>query len=94
MMKKLLLSMMGLAAIGATAQTQVGDNDLTNAYTSRSYNKRVTCHDPSIVVDDITNLARLPIIYMALTWEEAKPLRLATTRNGQFSRLARKLPAM
>ena len=54
-MKKLLLSMMGLAAIGATAQTQVGDNDLTNAYTSRSYNKRVTCHDPSIVVDDITN---------------------------------------
>ena len=54
-MKKLLLSMMGLAAIGATAQTQVGDNDLTNAYTSRSYNKRVVCHDPSIVVDDITN---------------------------------------
>ena len=54
-MKKLLLSMMGLAAIGATAQTQVGDNDLTNAYTSRSYGKRVTCHDPSIVVDDITN---------------------------------------
>ena len=46
---------MGLAAIGATAQTQVGDNDLTNAYTSRTYNKRVTCHDPSIVVDDITN---------------------------------------
>ena len=54
-MKKLLLSLMGLAAIGATAQTQVGDNDLTNAYTSRSYGKRVTCHDPSIVVDDITN---------------------------------------
>lgn len=54
-MKKLLLSMLGLAAIGATAQTQVGDNDLTNAYTSRSYGKRVTCHDPSIVVDDITN---------------------------------------
>ena len=54
-MKKLLLSLMGLAAIGATAQTQVSDNDLTNAYTSRSYNKRVTCHDPSIVVDDITN---------------------------------------
>ena len=47
--------MLGLAAIGASAQTQVGDNDLTNAYTSRSYGKRVTCHDPSIVVDDITN---------------------------------------
>ena len=54
-MKKLLLSMLGLAAIGATAQTQVSDNDLTNAYTSRAYNKRVVCHDPSIVVDDITN---------------------------------------
>ena len=54
-MKKLILSMLGLAAIGASAQTQVGDNDLTNAYTSRSYGKRVTCHDPSIVVDDITN---------------------------------------
>ena len=53
-MKKLLLSMLGLAAIGASAQTQVGDNDLTNAYTSRSYSKRVVCHDPSIVVDDIT----------------------------------------
>lgn len=54
-MKKLLLSMLGLAAIGASAQTQVSDNDLTNAYTSRSYSKRVVCHDPSIVVDDITN---------------------------------------
>ena len=54
-MKKLLLSMLGLAAIGATAQTQVSDNDLTNAYTSRAYNKRAVCHDPSIVVDDITN---------------------------------------
>lgn len=54
-MKKLILSMLGLAAIGASAQTQVGDNDLTNAYTSRSYSKRVVCHDPSIVVDDITN---------------------------------------
>ena len=54
-MKKLLLSMLGLAAIGATAQTQVSDKDLTNAYTSRAYNKRVSCHDPSIVVDDITN---------------------------------------
>ena len=47
--------MLGLAAIGATAQTQVSDKDLTNAYTSRAYNKRVSCHDPSIVVDDITN---------------------------------------
>ena len=54
-MKKLLLSMMGLAAIGANAQTQVTDNDLTKAYEARAYNKRVVCHDPSIVMDDITN---------------------------------------
>ena len=54
-MKKLLLSMMGLAAIGANAQTQVTDNDLSKAYEARAYNKRVVCHDPSIVVDDITN---------------------------------------
>ena len=54
-MKKLLLSMMGLAAIGANAQTQVTDNDLSKAYEARAYNKRVVCHDPSIVMDDITN---------------------------------------
>lgn len=54
-MKKLLLSMMGLAAISANAQTQVTDNDLTKAYEARAYNKRVVCHDPSIVMDDITN---------------------------------------
>lgn len=86
--------MLGLAAIGASAQTQVSDNDLTNAYTSRSYSKRVVCHDPSIVVDDITNPARPPIIYMALTWEEARPLRLATTRNGLRSKRARRQQAM
>ena len=54
-MKKLILSMMGLAAISATAQTQVSDDDLSKVYETRSYGKRVTCHDPSIVVDDITN---------------------------------------
>ena len=47
--------MMGLAAISATAQTQVSDDDLSKVYETRSYGKRVTCHDPSIVVDDITN---------------------------------------
>ena len=54
-MKKLLLSMIGLAAMGASAQTQVTDDDLANAYEARAYNKRITCHDPSIVMDDITN---------------------------------------
>ncbi len=54
-MKRLLLSMMGLAAMGAMAQTLVTDDDLTNAYEARAYNKRVSCHDPSIIMDDITN---------------------------------------
>lgn len=54
-MKRLLFSMMGLVAIGASAQTQVTESDLNNAYSARAYNKRVACHDPSIVVDDITN---------------------------------------
>ena len=93
-MKKLLLSMLGLAAIGATAQTQVSDNDLTNAYTSRAYNKRVTCHDPSIVVDDITN-PNSPTYYIyGSHLGRGKTLLPKTTRNGPHSRLARKLPAM
>ena len=46
---------MGLAAMGAMAQTLVTDNDLSNAYEARVYYKRVSCHDPSVVVDDITN---------------------------------------
>ena len=47
--------MMGIAAMGAMAQTTVTDNDLTNAYVARAYNKRVSCHDPSVIMDDITN---------------------------------------
>ena len=47
--------MMGLVAMSASAQTTVTDNDLNKAYEARAYNKRVTCHDPSIVIDDITN---------------------------------------
>ena len=62
-MKRLLLSMMGLAAMGAMAQTQVTDDDLTNAYEARAYNKRVSCHDPSIIMDDITNPSS-PIYYI------------------------------
>ncbi len=60
--------MLGLAAIGATAQTQVGDNDLTNAYTFEMHIVSVwpvTTH-PSWWMTSPT-LARLPIIYMALT---------------------------
>ena len=54
-MKNLLLPIFALSAISATAQTNLSDADLTGAYSSRQYNKRVVCHDPSIVIDDITN---------------------------------------
>lgn len=54
-MKNLLLPIFALSAISATAQTNLSDADLTGAYSSRQYNKRVVCHDPSIVIDDVTN---------------------------------------
>ena len=54
-MKNLLLPIFALSAISVTAQTNLSDADLTGAYSSRQYNKRVVCHDPSIVIDDITN---------------------------------------
>lgn len=41
--------------MSATAQTNLTDADLQGAYSARQYNKRVVCHDPSIVIDDITN---------------------------------------
>lgn len=46
---------MSLFAVGATAQTVVTDADLDGACQARQYNKRVVCHDPSIVIDDVTN---------------------------------------
>ena len=54
-MKNLLLPIFALSALSASAQTQLSDADLTGAYSSRQYNKRVVCHDPSIVIDDISN---------------------------------------
>ena len=54
-MKNLLLPILALSALSATAQTNLSDADLTGAYSARQYNKRVVCHDPSIVIDDITN---------------------------------------
>ena len=50
-MKSTLLSLMSLMAIGAMAQTPVTDADLTGAYTSKSYDARISVHDPSIVMD-------------------------------------------
>ena len=50
-MKSTLLSLMSLMAIGAMAQTPVTDADLTGAYNSKSYDQRISVHDPSIVMD-------------------------------------------
>ena len=41
--------------MSASAQTNLTDADLQGAYSARQYNKRVVCHDPSIVIDDISN---------------------------------------
>ena len=54
-MKNLLLPIFAFSALSAAAQTTVTDADLQGAYSARQYNKRVVCHDPSIVIDDITN---------------------------------------
>ena len=57
-MKKTVLSLLSLVAMGAMAQTVVGDADLANAYANKTYDKRVVCHDPSIVMDNISNPAK------------------------------------
>ena len=41
--------------MSASAQTNLTDADLQGAYSARQYNNRVVCHDPSIVIDDISN---------------------------------------
>lgn len=56
-MKNLLLPILAFSTLSAAAQTTVTDADLQGAYSARQYNKRVVCHDPSIVIDDITNPA-------------------------------------
>lgn len=56
-MKNLLLPIFAFSALSSVAQTTVTDADLQGAYSARQYNKRVVCHDPSIVIDDITNPA-------------------------------------
>lgn len=57
-MKRLLFSSITcLTAMAALAQTQLTDADLSGAYQSKGYNKRAVCHDPSIIIDDISNAA-------------------------------------
>lgn len=56
-MKNLLLPIFAFSALSSVAQTTVTDADLQGVYSARQYNKRVVCHDPSIVIDNITNPA-------------------------------------
>lgn len=56
-MKNLLLPIFAFSALSSATQTTVTDADLQGAYSARQYGKRVVCHDPSIVIDDITNPA-------------------------------------
>ena len=62
-MKKTLLSLMSLIAIGVMAQTSVSDDDLTGAYKAKSYNARISAHDPSIVMD-VTSSSTNPAYYI------------------------------
>ena len=62
-MKNLLIPIFAFSALSSAAQTTVTDADLQGAYSARQYNKRVVCHDPSIVIDNITNPAS-PIYYI------------------------------
>ena len=56
-MKNLLLPIFAFSALSSAAQATVTDADLQGAYSARQYGKRVVCHDPSIVIDNITNPA-------------------------------------
>lgn len=56
-MKNLLIPIFAFSALSSAAQTTVTDADLLGVYSARQYNKRVVCHDPSIVIDNITNPA-------------------------------------
>lgn len=56
-MKNLLIPIFAFSALSSVAQTTVTDADLQGAYSARQYSKRVVCHDPSIVIDNITNPA-------------------------------------
>lgn len=63
-MKQIYLSAIALAlALPSGAQTTLTDADLVNSYTTKSYSHRVSCHDPSIVMDDITNPSA-PVFYI------------------------------
>jgi beta-xylosidase len=57
-----LLSLLALMALPLSSQT-LSDADLKNAYTTQTYAHRISCHDPSIVMDNITDPAH-PVYYV------------------------------
>lgn len=66
MSKHLLATVMCMgvmSAMTAQAQTTLTDANLSGAYTTKTYSQRLSCHDPSIVIDNITN-ARTPVYYV------------------------------
>lgn len=58
-----ILPMLAAMALPLSAQTTLKDADLENAYTSQSYAHRISCHDPSIVMDNISNPGS-PVFYV------------------------------
>lgn len=58
-----LLSILALSAVTLSAQTTLTDADLTNAYTTKTYSHRLSCHDPSMVMDNVTNPSS-PVYYV------------------------------
>ena len=62
--RKLPLLLLTMMAIAVSAQTPLSDSDLSNAYTLKSIKRQVNlCHDPSIVMDNITNPSS-PVCYI------------------------------
>ncbi len=49
--------------MGTMAQTTLSDADLSDVYASKTYDMRISCHDPSIVMDNVTNPAK-PVYYI------------------------------
>ena len=58
-----IISLMAVMALPLSAQTNLSDADLANSYTRQSYQHRISCHDPSIVMDNISDPAN-PVFYV------------------------------
>lgn len=53
---RILLSLLAIlgVALGVSAQVMLTDADISNAYRTTAYQNRVACHDPSVVLDNVT----------------------------------------